>query len=306
VTHLNVRRFAMSRARALAQNCGEMPGRTLKRDLKNWIHRARQSYLKTFQGFDSAQLLAALHRVGVAPGSVVMVHSSFDAFAGFHGGALDVLRALQSAVGEHGVLMMPTIPFEGLAVDYARSGQVFDVRRTPSRVGLLTELLRRMPDTVRSVHPTHSVAIWGENAARLAEGHAAAATPCGRGSPYHRLLERNGKILFLGADISVLTFIHTLEEVFEPMLPRSPFTTEWFQLTSRDASNALVTTNTRLFDPALARRRRLERLLPPLRSLGAWNEARVGTLRMALVGCDELRRAYQQLCDTQRYCYDFS
>jgi aminoglycoside 3-N-acetyltransferase len=282
-----------------------MPGTTLKRDLKNWIHRARHSYLKRFQGFDSAELLAALRRVGVAPGSLVMVHSSFDAFAGFAGGPLDVLRALQGAVGEHGALMMPTIPFEGLAVDYARSGQVFDVRRTPSRVGLLTELMRRLPDTVRSVHPTHSVAIWGAHAAQLAERHAAATTPCGRSSPYHRLLEGNGRILFLGADISVLTFVHTLEEMFEPLLPRSPFTTEWFQLSSRDATNALVTTNTRLFDPALARRRRLERLIPPLKSLGAWHEARVGTLRMTLVDCDSLRRAYQQLCDTQRYCYDF-
>jgi aminoglycoside 3-N-acetyltransferase len=280
--------------------------RALKRSLKNRIHQAGQRYARSFRGFEVQQLLNALQSIGVTPGASIMAHSSFDAFAGFHGGALDVLRTLQTAVGAEGTLMMPTIPFTGLALEYARSGEVFDVRRTPSRVGLLTELMRRMPGVVRSVHPTHSVAIWGADAAGLAQGHPLASTPCGVGSPYHHLLERHGSILLLGADISVLTFVHTLEELFEKLLPRSPFTTERFHLSSRDANGVLVTTDTRLFDPAIARVRRLERLVQPLKTHGDWRATRVGSLGMVHIDCDSIRRAYRQLCDTRRYCYDFA
>ena len=56
---------------------------------------------------------AALSALGLRPGQVVMVHSSFDRFAGFTGKPSEVIQALEDAVGPEGTLLMPTLPFTG-------------------------------------------------------------------------------------------------------------------------------------------------------------------------------------------------
>ena len=129
---------------------------------------------------------------------------------------------------------MPTMPFSGTAVDWALVHPVVDLRRTPSRMGLVSEIFRRSPDVVRSVHPTHPVAAWGERAKLLVAGHSEAGTPCGAGSPYHRLLEFDGRIVMLGADVTSLTFFHTAEALLADGWPVSPFTQETFRLTTLD------------------------------------------------------------------------
>lgn len=276
----------------------------LKKAVKSLAHRTRRAYFKTFHRFDANDFRAALEAIGLRPGACIMVHSAVNRFIGFAGTPLDALRVLQSVVGETGTIMMPTMPFTGLASDYARS-ETLDVRRTPSRMGIMTELLRRMPPTVRSVHPTHPVAVWGKDAAEIAAGHPGARTPCGKGSPFHALLDRHGAILLIDVDIQAMTFFHTLEELYEDRLPHSPFTSEVFHLAARDRSGALVRTQTRLFDARVARIRRLRRLIPPLKAAHAWREARVGGFRLVLLDCESLRSAYLGLCESGVHCYEF-
>jgi aminoglycoside N3'-acetyltransferase len=277
----------------------------VKRRIKETLASVRRWYLSTFRSFDADDLQTCLRKIGVSPGDVVLVHGSFDAFGGFRGTPTDVIRVLQQVVGEHGALLMPTMPFTGLALDFARSGTILDVRRTASKMGLLSEVFRRSAKVIRSVHPTHPVAIWGENAASLASGHADARTPCGQGSPFHKLLDARGKVLFLGTDIHSFTFLHTLEEMYESKLPRSPFTSEVFRLLTRDADGSLVPTETRLFDAIVAKVRRPDRLVPLLRQAHAWREGRVGSLLVACLDADAARTAYEELCDRGIYCYDF-
>src|SRR2546423_6651563 len=145
---------------------------------KRLVKRLVRSYHDTFYPFTPAGLKSALLGVGVVPGDVLMVHSAFDSFRGFQGSPMDVIRTLQEVVGVEGALMMPTIPFRGTAVEYALGDPVFDVRQTISRMGLITELFRRSSGVVRSIHPTHSVAVWGNRSAALIAGHEHAGTPC--------------------------------------------------------------------------------------------------------------------------------
>lgn len=277
---------------------------TWKRVIKSFAHRARRAYYKTFYRFDTSDFKVALHAVGLRPGACVMVHSSVDRFIGFSGTPLDVLKAIQSVLGDTGTLMMPTMPFTGLASDYTKS-HTLDVRRSASRMGIMTELLRRMPETVRSVHPTHPVAVWGKDAAPIAENHPHARTPCGKGSPFHELLTRKGSILLIDVDIQAMTFFHTLEELYEEKLPHSPFTTEVFQLETIDRNGNRVPTQTRLFDLRVAKIRLLARLIPPLKNMNAWREVRVGGLSMVLLDCEAIRAAYLSLCESGVHSYEF-
>ena len=77
--------------------------------------------------------------------------------------------------------------------------------------------------------------------------------------PFLRLLDVNGKVLFLGASARAMTFYHGLEELLETELPVPPFTPEVFELQTRDLDGRLWTTRTRLFSQA----RRDTKLLVP-------------------------------------------
>jgi len=276
----------------------------VRHGLKAWLKRARIAWAKRFRSFDSADLLEQLQRVGVRAGQVIIVHSSFDQFEGFRGKPSEVIGVLQQAVGPTGTILMPTIPFTGSALDYVREAPIFDVRRTPSKMGLITELFRRSPGVIRSVHPTHSVAAWGARAAELIRDHPIAMTPCGAGSPFAKLIEHEGKILLLGTGIEAMTFYHTIEELIEPYMPFTPFTEEQFTLKSKDSDGSVVTITTRLYDRLLSRRRNLRKLIPVLRRRGAWSPDRIGVLETILLDARTVLEVCRNLASEKRYCYD--
>src|SRR5260370_41384430 len=111
--------------------------------------------------------------------------------------------------------MLPTISFTGSAVEHAARDPVFDARDTPSMVGLITEAFRRSAGVGRSLHPTPSVAVWGDRAEAIITGHHLTATPGGRPTPHGKLLEYDRKILFPRAPVSSQTFNHILDEAIE-------------------------------------------------------------------------------------------
>ena len=207
-------------------------------------------------------------------------------------------------MGSSGTLLMPTLPFTGTAVEYVQKRTVFDVKKTPSQMGFLTEIFRRSPEVIRSVHPTHPVAVWGRLASEMVRDHAKAGTPCGRQTPYGRLLDHAGKILFLGTDIQVMTFFHTVEEILEPQLPFSPFTKEIYSPTSLDEQGNVVVSRLRLFEPYYSRRRNLAKLVPVLRNRRWWSEAQVGGLKAILLKASEVLEATSILVGQRVYCYD--
>lgn len=278
--------------------------KNLKGAVKGRLKAIRSSYIKWRYRITRPAFREFLGTLGVARGDVILIHSSLDRFQGYEGTAQDIIADLEDAVGPEGAILMPTLPFTGTAIDYARQGKAFDVRKTPSQMGLLTEIFRRSKGVVRSVHPTHSVAAWGAHAGELIADHHLAATPCGRGTPYTRLLDFCGKTLLLGVGLESMTFFHALEEELEPRMKESPFTEEVFTLESKDGQGASVTTRTRLFNPKLSRRRNLRILVGPLKEAGVWREAKVGRLNAVLLKADDVRRVCAALADRGVFCYD--
>jgi aminoglycoside 3-N-acetyltransferase len=172
------------------------------------------------------RLRRRLAGLGVVQGSTVLLHSSMDAISR-RVPTLDSVRLIaliQDMLGEEVTLLMPTLPFDGRQVDYARANKVFDVRRTPSRMGLLSEVFRRTPGVLRSLHPTHSVAAWGRRAEELISEHHK-GTAFGESSPYFKLQEAGGVVMGLG--VIKYTVIHVADEleprVHEYLLSKESF-----------------------------------------------------------------------------------
>jgi aminoglycoside 3-N-acetyltransferase len=277
--------------------------RFMKTSVKDRLRRLHAFYARTVHGFDAPALRASLRLGGVAPGDTVFVHSAFNAFHGFSGRPSEILDALEALVGAEGTILMPSLPFSGSALTYVKSGAVTDIARSPSRTGLLTELFRRQKGTLRSVHPTHPILARGARAAAMIDGHLDAGSPCGAGSPFARLLETSGKILFLGVDIRSMTFFHYLEERFESRIVPSPLTAEVFDVPVRTGGETL-TAHTRLYNPELSGRRNIGVLLPELRRRGGITTGKVGLLPWMLVRTDAAQQAFEAVLDAGKTFYD--
>jgi aminoglycoside 3-N-acetyltransferase len=232
-----------------------------------------------------------------------MVHSGIKAFAGFSQGAAAIIRVFEDAVGSGGTLLMPAFSMQGSALEFVRGGKTFDVRRTPSQTGMLTEVFRRSPGVLRSIHPTHSVAVWSKEAAWWIQDHHLAGTPCGRATPFFRLLERGGKIVLAGVDVSALTFYHCVEELLEDRMPASPFTAQRYIVKCRYDGEAIETAPFRLYDPDMSKRRTLRPLELELRKRGRWTESRAGSVRIVALNATDVLRTVAEMAERGTFCY---
>jgi aminoglycoside 3-N-acetyltransferase len=183
-----------------------------RRVRREWARLHRALDRRTLSAGELARLLDGL---GVTPGATVLLHTSMEHIGRRVPGLTPValIRLVQGLLGERGMLLMPTYPFRGRQSAYADRHDRFDVGRTPSQAGLVTEVFRRMPGVVRSLHPTHPIAGWGRGAAELLAAHHL-GTAFGPGSPMYRLGERGGVVVGLGTrPQDAFTILHVPEEL---------------------------------------------------------------------------------------------
>ncbi len=158
------------------------------------------------------RIAADLFSIGLRPGGVALVHSSLSSLGQVPGGAETVIQGLLQALGPQGTLLMPALSYEHANPAHPH----FDVLRTPSNVGIIPETFRTRPGTQRSICPTHSVCGVGPLADVLLGEHHLDDTPCGPRSPYRKLPQHSGQIVFLGCGLRPNTSMHSVEEVVLP------------------------------------------------------------------------------------------
>jgi aminoglycoside 3-N-acetyltransferase len=163
--------------------------------------------------FTSAELRAELARRLPADFEILMIHSSYDALLPMYKGtANELLAMLRDVCGPDRTLVMPSFVMGGRTFDTREyfSTRPFDVRRTPSEMGLLAELFRRTPNVLRSLHPTCSICALGPRAQELTTDHHLARTGFTPDSPFGTMTRRRTAILGLGVHYyRCLTHVHT-------------------------------------------------------------------------------------------------
>ena len=139
------------------------------------------------------------------------------------------------------------------------------------------------------------LAVWGSRTVAIIGGHEHADTPCGRGTPYGRLLEYDGKILLAGVPANTMTFCYFVAAELEPQLAIPVFTREKYPMRWRDADGAVRVSNMRLFSLHLDHD--LRPLVGELKRRRQWREGRVGSLRLMLLRAREVYDAAVALAD---------
>ena len=167
------------------------------------------------RGITKNDLIKNLTSVGIKKGDTIMVHSSLSKIGNIKGGAKTVLAALLEKIGNKGNLVMPAYSYiDSMENTAQEKDYVFDPLTSPSIVGIITEEFRKLQNVKRSIHPTHSVCAYGQDAYYITEGHLYAETNFGADTPFHRIRELKGKIVGLGINIGPVTIYHSVEDFY--------------------------------------------------------------------------------------------
>ena len=199
-----------------------------------WAHQLqRQKELKATQPhLTRDQIVSGLKAMGVVEGDILFIHSSLKSLGYVEGGPKTVIEGLLDAVGPEGTLLLPTYYMPGGSIlgTCKLEGYVFDPRIHGTNMGALPEAFLQFEGVKRSIHPTHSVSAIGNQAAFLTEAHHLAPSVFGKGSPWQRFHELNGKVLGLGISMGPVTFYHLLEDTQGEEFPVKVWMDETYQM----------------------------------------------------------------------------
>lgn len=256
---------------------------TQKRKLKSLKHQLRVKYVQAFHAYDFDQLLKALAGLGLGPGDSVMLHSAYSPYSGFLGAPDQIIAALRQTIGPEGNLLMPSSSYNGSTEAFVKSGETFDVQKSASNMGILSELFRHQRGTQRSQNPAHPILAAGPRAAWFTEGHDRCLHSCADGSPFEKLLEADGKVLFFNVQLRYMMFFHYLEHMLQDQLPFELYDAQTYRVPIVDAAGAKRTVGVSVFSEQARKRRRFPRFVERLRQEGMVTECRLGNSKLALV-----------------------
>ena len=142
--------------------------------------------------------------LGVKPGGVLLVHTSFSKIKPIEGGPLGLISALRSALGSDGTLVMPSMSYD--------DDHPFDKTKSPCpEMGIVADTFWRLPGVLRSDN-NHAFAAIGRLAEKIVAPHPM-DVPHGLASPVGRVYEMDGQVLLLGVDHGSNTTIHLCENL---------------------------------------------------------------------------------------------
>ena len=202
---------------------------------------------------------------------ILMVHSSFDGMIPMYTGNLSkLLNMLISYCKEKDItLTMPTF-FAGSnlqAKEYYESGNhIFNVKKTASQIGLLTELFRITKGVKRSIHPTHSVCALGPLADQLTRNHHLSDATFGEETPFGEMIKYKTLILGIGTKSQhSLTQLHAAEDITKDNYP-IPLYVSKIPVKCVDESGETIVYNLRVKNPEYTfNRKNIFRVLKKIR-----------------------------------------
>jgi aminoglycoside 3-N-acetyltransferase len=278
----------------------------VKSRIRGLQRKMRTSFVRTFLSYGPVELLDLLRRVGIESGDAVMLHSAFEPHHGFRSSVGQAIDVFLQAVGPEGHLLMPSMAYHSSTLDYLTQLKSFDVRRTPSAMGLVSEFFRRRPGVLRSINPSHPILVHGPRAAWFIEGHERCLYPCGPGTPFDKLLEVGGKVAFFNVPFGYFTFFHYLEHRLWPQLKFQLYHEPPFDVPVIGPRGEALTVKTQVYSRETLRRRRFAVLEARLRQRGLIRHARIGASHALLVEVRAAVVAVDQMAQQGEFFYDMT
>lgn len=150
-------------------------------------------------------LIQDLKNMNLKSNDTVLIHSSCKKI-GYD--AEDILDTFMEYFKD-GLLLLPAHTWATIN----ENNPIYDPKESLPCVGILPTLFMKRKNVHRSLHPTHSILAYGNEALEYIKDEEYNNTPATPHGVYDRLREKNAKILLLGVGNERNTFIHSVEEV---------------------------------------------------------------------------------------------
>ncbi|MBQ8508289.1 MAG: AAC(3) family N-acetyltransferase [Clostridia bacterium] len=166
--------------------------------------------------YTKSQLHEQLAEMGVPQDSVVLMHISLKSVGETEGrgeGLLDALIEYCTAKG--GLFCVPTHTWANLKdVD---TKPTLDLNSDETCIGAFPSIAARRPDGHRSLHPTHSMIVFGDadRAEAYIKPEETNPTSTGPSGCYGQLASLGGKVLLVGVGHNRNTYLHSVEEMLD-------------------------------------------------------------------------------------------
>ena len=112
---------------------------TRKSQLRSLYFGVQQKLVDTFRSYGPVELRRTLERLGIRHGDTLMVHAGHSRLSGFTGSPSLVVDTLLDTVGSSGDPVMVSMAYTSSAYDYLKQRKPFDVRKTVSHMGIVSE-----------------------------------------------------------------------------------------------------------------------------------------------------------------------
>jgi aminoglycoside 3-N-acetyltransferase len=243
----------------------------VRRSTRKKIHKEFQEG----KAHNLADLVADFRNAGIEKGDDVLVHASFSKIGAVNGGTMTFIDALIQVVGDEGHILMPNSPNASFQMDYIKHLDVFDLENDESRLGVLSETFRTMTKVKRSGHPTEPVSVYGPDADWYTSGHENEASPYSMESPFYKLCERKGKILYVGVTLANAgTSLHLLEEAVEDFI--FPIYADETYMAKLKIKEEVKDIEVKVHNPIQSKKRRCDELLPHFAAAGVAEKVKIG------------------------------
>jgi aminoglycoside 3-N-acetyltransferase len=258
-----------------------------KKRKKKLRAKERERLLREGKVITEADIIEALRQHGLNSGDVALVHSSLSRLGNVQGGAPTVIRALLEVLGDEGTLVMPSFPALGYTYNYLSTNPSFDVRHTPSQMGIITETFRKIKGVKRSLHPTDPVCAVGKETKFLLKSHFLQLTPYNENSPFYKLITLKGKIVTLGTRLDTVTNFHVPEDLI-PDFKFQVYHKKQFLVKVRDEVGIERMVETKAHDPAMSKKRRCNELEPAFLKDGIAVKFKLGDADCMIIDAEKM------------------
>lgn len=271
---------------------------TLKTWLKDWLARSVWAY-------GPNDVVRYLRRIGVGEGSTLMMHASWRPHNGFQGKPAALVEALKTVVGPDGLVVMMSLPYQNMSsAEWLATGKPMNVKRSPSMMGMVSEVFRRSAGVRRSLNATHPILAWGRDAESFLADHEKTEFPCGPESPFPRLLARDAMVIGFDAPYYTFTFHMLAEHLLADTLPVPLYAPEVLTGTIIDYDGNEIRQPIRVFSTEANRQRRLDRLISRLADDGALHRDKLGNTALTWIRAQAMMDGAVRLAREGPHFYD--
>ena len=146
-----------------------------------------------------------LNDLGIQRGDNLLLHSSFVTLSNFVDTPKEVVNEVLEVIGDQGTLLAPTSNIEMF-----KQGR-YDSEKTSvqSDFGAISEEVRILPGSIRSINPFDSVCGFGPLAEKICGGYNEQCY--GEESPWKKVLNYKFKLVMLGVDFFYASIVHAAE-----------------------------------------------------------------------------------------------